>query len=115
MRSAGLCLCPNEQESYNGQCIHPKFAQHRKPRVPLGAMCGNMVICDHGICYDGRCACPSPSVEHAGRCVEYILQRKQVGPGELCNNNEICSRGSICDPKIPGKSYLTNVIKFGTL
>ncbi|KAI6190808.1 hypothetical protein M3Y97_00158700 [Aphelenchoides bicaudatus] len=110
LRSVGTCLCPNELESFNGQCLHPSFAKHRLPKVPLGAACGNMVICDYGShCLNGMCQCQMPSIEHSGRCVEYVLPRKQVehdafnfeGPGELCNQGEICGKGSICDLKIP--------------
>ncbi|KAI6239535.1 EGF-like domain protein [Aphelenchoides fujianensis] len=102
MKIVGLCLCPNELEGYNGQCVHPKFAKNRLPRVPLGAACGNMVTCDHGsVCINGMCQCMSPAIEHHGRCVEYVLPSKLVGPGELCNEGQVCSKGSVCDPKIP--------------
>ncbi|KAI6211169.1 hypothetical protein M3Y96_00405400 [Aphelenchoides besseyi] len=102
MKIVGLCLCPNELESYNGQCVHPKFAKNRLPKVPLGAACGNMVTCDHGsVCINSMCQCVTPAIEHQGRCVEYVITRKQVGPGELCNDEAVCGKGSICDSKIP--------------
>ncbi|GMT34157.1 hypothetical protein PFISCL1PPCAC_25454, partial [Pristionchus fissidentatus] len=71
--------------------------------VGLGAVCAEPALSclDAGAaCVAGRCACVSPAVQHEARCVLPAI-RKEVGPGEPCDQGEICTMGSTCDPMIP--------------
>ncbi|CAB3400850.1 unnamed protein product [Caenorhabditis bovis] len=97
----GICLCPGDLESRDGECVLPAASTIAVSKVGIGALCSDLAECDHGsTCVMGRCTCVSPLVQHEGKCV-LRQQQKLVGPGELCDNGEICGKGSVCDVMIP--------------
>uniref|UniRef100_A0A1I7W1W1 EB domain-containing protein n=1 Tax=Loa loa TaxID=7209 RepID=A0A1I7W1W1_LOALO len=92
-----LCLCPGDMEDFNGQCL----SSERHAILAVGANCNDAVRCLNGTtCVGGHCRCPIPLTQEGDRCVEKQSVLR-VGPGELCNGSQICSRGSVCHPIIP--------------
>ncbi|GMR34242.1 hypothetical protein PMAYCL1PPCAC_04437, partial [Pristionchus mayeri] len=122
----GMCLCQGNQEARNGECVAPATTapptlapmppqpmpvqpmpvQPMQPqviKVGLGAICSepSLSCMDEGAaCVVGRCTCVAPFMQHEARCVLPTV-RKEVGPGEPCDQGEICTAGSVCDSVIP--------------
>ncbi|KAI1709310.1 EB module domain-containing protein [Ditylenchus destructor] len=102
-----ICLCPGDSVNRNGQCVSltvTKTEEQARPqpeitKVGIGGRCNQYnTFCDFSAdCVNGYCQCLAPKVEYAGKCVT----PKESGPGEPCNGGQVCSRGSVCDPKMP--------------
>ncbi|VBB28004.1 unnamed protein product [Acanthocheilonema viteae] len=95
-----FCLCPDDMEDFKGQCRKPERSIF-PAIVSLGDSCSSTVHCRNGTtCIDGQCRCPIPLVQEGDQCVKKLVPFR-VGPGEMCNESQVCSRGSTCHPIIP--------------